>query len=236
MTSVTARSRCCVERTCAGAGTLCWVLVTGRWLYWIVVTDAVCLDVVLVNMSVDRLIGECVVVWVVVCQWDWTVKWLFSCVAGSCVCWWILFVCVSVRERQDFVDMHVSMCSPSRGDVVVLVLWSCASWCERVWQRSFPWCSGHHVCLTHRRSPVRTWAETCFSNNKQLSETYRHCDNIHQPHHTDSRFVNVYIDTAAPWPTRSHSRMCERMRTYTWLYLLSDNRTVTHTQSRIHPV
>ena len=24
----------------------------------------------------------------------------------------------------------------------------------------FPWCSGYHVCLTRRRSPVRSWAET----------------------------------------------------------------------------
>lgn len=38
-----------------------------------------------------------------------------------------LCLCVSVRERVDFVDMHVSMCSTSRGDVVVVVVWSCAS-------------------------------------------------------------------------------------------------------------
>ena len=25
---------------------------------------------------------------------------------------------------------------------------------------AFPWCSGYHVCLTRRRSPVRSWAET----------------------------------------------------------------------------
>ena len=26
----------------------------------------------------------------------------------------------------------------------------------------FPWCSGYHICLTHRRSPVRSRAETFF--------------------------------------------------------------------------
>ena len=26
--------------------------------------------------------------------------------------------------------------------------------------QQFPWCSGYHICLTHRRSPVRSRAET----------------------------------------------------------------------------
>ena len=26
----------------------------------------------------------------------------------------------------------------------------------------FSWCSGYHICLTHRRSPVRSRAKTCF--------------------------------------------------------------------------
>ena len=28
--------------------------------------------------------------------------------------------------------------------------------------RQFSWCSGYHICLTHRRSPVRSRAKTCF--------------------------------------------------------------------------
>ena len=27
---------------------------------------------------------------------------------------------------------------------------------------SIPWCSGYHICLTRRRSPVRSWAESAF--------------------------------------------------------------------------
>ena len=28
--------------------------------------------------------------------------------------------------------------------------------------KQFSWCSGYHICLTHRRSPVRSRAKTCF--------------------------------------------------------------------------
>jgi hypothetical protein len=33
--------------------------------------------------------------------------------------------------------------------------------------RRFPWCSGDHICLTHRRSPVRSRAETVFIYPKE---------------------------------------------------------------------
>ena len=29
-----------------------------------------------------------------------------------------------------------------------------------MYSSQFPWCSGYHICLTHRRSPVRNRAET----------------------------------------------------------------------------
>ena len=29
--------------------------------------------------------------------------------------------------------------------------------------KQFSWCSGYHICLTHRRSPVRSRAKTIFS-------------------------------------------------------------------------
>ena len=36
-------------------------------------------------------------------------------------------------------------------------------WCQRVsTANEFSWCSGYHICLTHRRSPVRSRAKTVF--------------------------------------------------------------------------
>ena len=32
-----------------------------------------------------------------------------------------------------------------------------------------PWCSGYHICLTRRRSPVRSWAESCFAPSSRVN-------------------------------------------------------------------
>ena len=37
--------------------------------------------------------------------------------------------------------------------------------------KQFSWCSGYHICLTHRRSPVRSRAKTClptWSNGQDI--------------------------------------------------------------------
>ena len=33
-----------------------------------------------------------------------------------------------------------------------------------------PWCSGYHICLTRRRSPVRSWAESLFCPRRPAAE------------------------------------------------------------------
>ena len=35
----------------------------------------------------------------------------------------------------------------------------------------FPWCSGYHICLTRRRSPVRSRTETFWANWRSLPST-----------------------------------------------------------------
>ena len=70
----------------------------------------------------------------------------------------------------------------------------------------FSWCSGYHICLTHRRSPVRAWAVSMFLFFKPLLFWL----DFHQLKH-----INVFCITSdSVWPrkvTQSKTIKCKKL-------------------------
>ena len=71
---------------------------------------------------------------------------------------------------------------------------------------TFPWCSGHHVCLTHRRSPVRAWAETCaFLSTSHNTQNYTQLHSPPQTNTTTNTLTTSTTHNIHLLPTANHT-------------------------------
>ena len=72
----------------------------------------------------------------------------------------------------------------------------------------FSWCSGYHICLTHRRSPVRSRAKTCFPRGLTAR-----ISGFHPGGPGSTPGVGKYFDIF--WSTASLDEVAEWLRRWT---------------------